>query len=866
MKKFIRTSLTASLLLLSILSMEIEPAFSTRSAYADDTSTTTPTASVEITATSTPAESDTSITSATTTEDVPSQNLTTTSTSSPSSLSTTSPTASLEITSAEEIGTTTEITATTTPTNGNSGNTGNASSDPNINNPTIVSGKAVALANILNILNTNSINSDGAVLLSNFIDDHTGDIDFRNGTGSQGTCSLSSCTGTEGIQVRLIDDAFLQNAIVVQAASGNNEINGGDTSIISTGDAYAGLNLVNLANTNFVDSQYLLITLNAFKDLKGDIVFPGINTLFGSNKATSSPSGINTLQNADINNKVKTDAEAGGNEIEAEKGTIRTGDAASSSNVFNQINTSLAGGDTLSVLLRVHGNWAGELFGAPKGLDWQKGENGLFFLTNQNSNSGSSGNTVSGTSTASIDNDLTVGALSGDNKITGAKTALITTGNAFAGVNLINIANANVIGRNWLLAIINIFGNFTGNIAFGRPDLWVGQQIDAPEFLDNGKEITFKLTVINNGDAEATDITLTDEYDTSHFDIVGSSMRYGNEENGKLVWKMNSIPPGGATELTLLAKVKDTEPGTSLSNHISIQARETDNNLLDNTDTAEIQTSIPEKKNVNHRNGPLLAPLTSIAIPGFGMSSGGGQSSSGNQQSSLGFVNPFLPQAIAPNSLSTSSPSTLPIQVIRTTASTTLSLTNRTAPQEIIIRNTLSIPLSSIILHDLLADPAGKVIQDEKWDIGDLLGNEEINIQYTINFDDQADLGLYHLSTILTEAGSSTTTLTNGTIRLLGKENASVITPKLPALPKIISVTQKKPISIFSPKKQIVNASSTPFVTNKPKVALADVNTNLASVAEIPLSSSSDSVYNKLIARIKKIQEYLAAKLEPIFE
>ena len=56
-----------------------------------------------------------------------------------------------------------------------------------------------------------------------------------------------------------------------------------------------------------------------------------------------------------------------------------------------------------------------------------------------------SSNIRTGTSTTLINNNVSVIALTGNNRVTDANTALISTGNAYAGANIVNVANSNVI-------------------------------------------------------------------------------------------------------------------------------------------------------------------------------------------------------------------------------------------------------------------------------------------------------------------------------------------------------------------------------------------------------------------------------------
>ena len=85
------------------------------------------------------------------------------------------------------------------------------------------------------------------------------------------------------------------------------------------------------------------------------------------------------------------------------------------SNVFNKVNALDVGGRSVSILFKVNGDWAGEVFGAPPGLAWTEGDDGSIYLFDaasgsETSTTGSNAN-VTSSSTASIRNNVSVTAL-----------------------------------------------------------------------------------------------------------------------------------------------------------------------------------------------------------------------------------------------------------------------------------------------------------------------------------------------------------------------------------------------------------------------------------------------------------------------
>ena len=603
---------------------------------------------------------------------------------------------------------------------------------------TIVSGQAIALANVLNMVNTNFVNSEGVVLFSNFFDTVLGAIDFRQyfDTAVSFGCSLISCQGQD-VVVNIENDASIDNEIVVVADSGHNVISTAGDAVIETGNAYAGVNLINVANTNLVDSNYLLVTLNAFENVNGDIVFPSLSDFFGTLRSgANSPEVLDIVTTASVQNNLQVGANSGENQTHQNGSSVtHTGNSVASSNVFNQLNSSLVGGQSVSIVFKVHGTWAGEIYGAPDNLGWTEGDDGSIYLFDVGGRSETGSLSMYGTSTAEINNNVSVVALTGENAITDAETAVISTGNAYAGANIINVANANVIGRNWILAVINIFGDFNGNIAFGRPDLFVGGQVEVPEVIQNGSELTYNLTLINNGDSPATNVDLTSEVSSQYLEIIDATVPYVVGEDGKMKWKIAKIGAGGAVEISYKARVRNTTPGIDITTTAFATQRETDENTDDNSEAMTVTTS--QKRSGNSVNITLR-----------------------NDRKAVVEVNKDQKEQVV-------------LEVQRKTSEVIMNSVQNTVEQKLFVRNTTQYAASNVVLHDILSDPAGKVIRDEVWDLGTVLAGEEIEIGYMISFNENAVVGLYTLGSFIEKSTTTREVLhsNNGTIEY-GNVNA----------------------------------------------------------------------------------------------
>lgn len=508
--------------------------------------------------------------------------------------------------------------------------------------------------------------------------------------------------------------------ITVQAASGGNLIEQAGDAHIQTGDAVAALNLINLANTNFTNANYFLLILNAFKDVLGDIVLPSL-TNFTNRNGSTELTLLSLANEGYVNNDVLNTANSGNNQSDTNSSTISTGSSLSYTNIINQVNTTPATND-LALFFRIGGDWQGEVFGGPTGLSWIRTSDGILFSSNSSSSlfHGLTSNvTEHATNTALIRNQLVIDASSGSNDVNDAEAATITTGNARSVANVVNIANSNIIGKNWMLAVVNIFGNFTGNIAFGRPDLWVGAQVlDAPAHINNGTILTYKITTKNNGDSEATKTNLTVAPNTEYLRILDASVPYITNDDGSLSWTLDALSPGASLDITYRATVENTKDGTKITTASQIRAHETDNNHVDNNDSLSIYTSSPP-------SGGGSVVISSM---------GGG----GSQSYAL---------SSAVSRISGQTQSTPVLQVVRKTETSNPTGTRRSVHQALSIENTGSVSAEGVILHDIIRAPDGTIISDELWEIGIINPQEEIQLTYDATFEDTAPAGTYFLGT-----------------------------------------------------------------------------------------------------------------------
>ena len=472
--------------------------------------------------------------------------------------------------------------------------TGENSADNNSGSAVIATGDANASANIINIVNSTFTGSDGFIAFLNIFSSLFGDLDFRNSLFLNSTCP--DCDIFSGdLSVNNQNTASIHNDAVVRAQTGGNSASGNaGAGVIATGDANAAANVFNVVNTNVVGSNYLLLVMNNFGSWNGDLVLPS-KYLFPNCCSGAGSVSVNNNSDASIENNISGEAETGGNEANGNtNGLVVTGNANAVANTLNQVNTNIFGSDSVMIAFRFFGDWTGNVFSAPEGFSWIESDGGLVLMGDPSAGGfgggAGSSTTINNSNFADIRNNVRVLALTGDNRASGnGGGGVIATGNANAATNVVNVVNTNIFGRNWILALVNVFGNWNGNIAFGRPDLWVGESVsEIPKEAVPGDRITYTLTVLNNGDTDATNILLHDDFDERHLNPV--SLNGGNRTDRGVEWNLGTLKPGEARVISYDVEIKDNLPAgaTFLANTATAGSFEEDARSEDNTERTTI--------------------------------------------------------------------------------------------------------------------------------------------------------------------------------------------------------------------------------------------------------------------------------------
>lgn len=565
----------------------------------------------------------------------------------------------------------------------------------------IETGDAAASANVVNVVNTNVFNSTGLFYFLSMIMGNTS-LDLRNLfsilTGNtptqEGGCSLEGpCdNGNTTVSISNTNNAVVENNLTLAATTGGNSASASNGSAeISTGDAFASANVVNVVNTNITDTNYLLLTLNGFSPDSSNVIFPSASWFYdllslGTGVANGSQTTVSNINNATVTNTIATDADTGGNSATGSDATIQTGDATAGASVVNQVNQNIFG-NSISFLFNIQGSWSGEIFGLPEGMSWRETGSGVeIFFDNPATASAITGGannlSVANTNNAVVSNNISLVALTGDNEVSADGDASIRTGDAQASASVVNVVNTNILGRNWVLAIFNIFGDWDGNIAFGQPDLWIGARALAPSNLRGGSCFEYEVTVNNLGDARANNVMLQGAFNKDQQTIE----KLSENANGNMRYAMGSIGAGESSAVVLPVCLSGSVGGqTTVATELSVASTEDDADYANNKEIIAVTTA-------RGGGGKLAVTATDLSV-------------------------------------------------LKTADKQTISASS-SVTYEITIKNE-GHPIYNSLLVDTIYDEHGKTIHEQRWGLDTILENETIVVSYEAFFNGSTAPGVY---------------------------------------------------------------------------------------------------------------------------
>lgn len=263
----------------------------------------------------------------------------------------------------------------------------------------IMSGSATALANVINLINTNIIGNQIFFGIMNINGGLLADLIlpapywFETGTGG-------------GATVVSQNQSQVENMVSAQANTGGNSLNAESGGLIETGDAMAIAKSISIVDSEVSGGDYFYASINNWGGEEMEVLnwsVPGaIETASGGDFSnwTVSPIGgegglsVFNSNQANVYNNIQVSANSGGNSIESSGlGLIKTGPAMAIANLNNLINVNILGNNWFYGVINIIGGWQGRVIFAYPDMEVNlaslknevhEGENLAYFVSYKN--------------------------------------------------------------------------------------------------------------------------------------------------------------------------------------------------------------------------------------------------------------------------------------------------------------------------------------------------------------------------------------------------------------------------------------------------------------------------------------------------
>lgn len=468
-------------------------------------------------------------------------------------------------------------------------------------------------------------------------------------TGS-GSENHNNVTSTMSDLTEIQNDGRIDNKVDIAAITGRNDVSGNTgLGAIDTGDASAAATLVNFLNTAVVNGDLLVQVADVFGNLTGNIniadlasIFPGFsgNNVSAGNSDTgagsgnsnnvvaSSASDTNINNQADINTTVNAIAATGNNTADANTGgaEVVTGDGRVTASNVSLANTTIEGGKWGLVIVNAVNKWLGYLFNDQGEVRALSPEETLQQVQAQNSATGAgsdnSNNILTDNSSSTdidqqavINNEISAVALTGENNASyNTGGAAINTGDANVQATAINIANTTVRNGSLFIAVVNVLGDWMGDLFYSGRSLTAAAPPATTSAMQTNSGTGAGSDNANNAAVNnATDININNDADI-HTELNAQAITGGNRTNNNTLGA--AIETGDAS-LTLqsaaLANLIGLGGPSAAGATIVSQANEDTGADSDNTNRAAISNESSVRVNNDARVatwfGSLPRPL-----------------------------------------------------------------------------------------------------------------------------------------------------------------------------------------------------------------------------------------------------------------
>ncbi|MDP4000619.1 MAG: hypothetical protein Q8P83_00005, partial [bacterium] len=483
-------------------------------------------------------------------------------------------------------------------------------------------------ANVLNVVNTNLYNSKIVEIAESF-NNLTADVllnhpETRPAELTQDlvnyVCSSTlTCDSLSSFNLTNKNNAEVENNVDVFGNSGQNLLeNIKERGTIRSGNVNALVNILNIVNSNLVNSRWTIASINVFGDWEGDLVLPSelYFTDFFQLGATDNSDikvedikkvliNINNDNDVEVQNNVIVDSDSGKNSIEATKSAggkgggltddeMGTGESRGESNVKNYLNTNVLNGKWYLGMVNTLGAWSGDVYSLPDRVALGTTPTGLSFFSSNSKDSDLAYQMFEETmaeinkedttlidiqnqNKAKIVNNVDLGVLSGENGIKGnemnVKESGIFSGNTYALANILNFANTNLVNADLNIGLVNVFGRWNGNVLFGFPDLTVSQTTRQEFPKEKDKTVIYDVSYSNMGSSSMMGGSLEWHYDNEllRLDSVDPVVNYEEKSPGAVEFDLGRVSPNARGKFAIkLTTLKNLEVNSEIESYAHI--------------------------------------------------------------------------------------------------------------------------------------------------------------------------------------------------------------------------------------------------------------------------------------------------------
>lgn len=433
---------------------------------------------------------------------------------------------------------------------------------------TAVTGDSVAASNSVTTVNINSVNSNVITAIQNILTADSPDVNLYQALIDAINSNPNAIpAGT----ITVNQNGAVCNETTAISSTGGNVQEASGSATLSTGNSAAVSNSITIANLNLVGSNAIFAIINIFGEYGGNIILPnGFNI-----PQTASPYvSLNVEQNASVSSETTAISSTGNNSQISSNAQMLTGSSQAGSNSVTAANISSINQYWGYLIINNAGNWTGALLNWASPGSVQTLSQGSFNLPgiwNQSSTAGSGQTDINVEQNAIVSsNTSSVSSTGGNSQVSGISD--LVTGNSNSYANSFTLANINSIGGGLFFGIVNILGDFSGNIVSAYPKLEVTVTDNQDKVLPGGTE-NYSITVKNAGFGIAHGVGLNFNWPDfiDHSDQISA-------------WSLGDLMPGASQTFSVSGHIfGSVQPGTELLASATAETPDTQESVTGNT-------------------------------------------------------------------------------------------------------------------------------------------------------------------------------------------------------------------------------------------------------------------------------------------